>query len=360
LGRRILKVFLFALFIFLSVEFTSRTLLSFEPLFDRMKGYDESSHRIDWVKRHHPGEAPNYQFEVYDPVRGWAVKPGVRDATVFGNKVLNTNSRGIRGTTEYAYTRQPRKRRIVVLGDSFTFGYEVSDDETYPSYLGTMLPDTEVLNLGVVGYGLDQILLYLRQEGVKYHPDIVLLGYVWFDARRNLLSFNDFAKPKFEWTDAGLRLTHVPVPTPEEILKAEPYRLKSLDLAVMARERLLWMLGWNDKRAERFAVPVLDALVSTTRDIGATPAFVYLTVWDEMLMKQNGLTHRERFLSQYCAQRGLACLFFRQRFAEQVKHGETFDINKHWTPREHYMAAQAVRDFLVEKGLLLLPDRPTK
>jgi hypothetical protein len=41
----------------------------------------------------------------------------------------------------------------LILGDSFTFGDEVSDNETYSYYLQQMLPHTEVINMGVHGYG---------------------------------------------------------------------------------------------------------------------------------------------------------------------------------------------------------------
>jgi hypothetical protein len=70
-------------------------------------------------------------------------------------------------------------------------GDSATHDKTYSYYLTRSLPDTEVLNLGVSGYGHDQMLLYLKEEGAKYHPDVVILGYVSLDAPRNLLSFRD-------------------------------------------------------------------------------------------------------------------------------------------------------------------------
>ena len=53
-----------------------------------------------------------------------------------------------------------------MLGDSFTFGEDVGDDETYSHHLEQLLPGTEVINLGVHGYGHDQMLIYLREEGI--------------------------------------------------------------------------------------------------------------------------------------------------------------------------------------------------
>ncbi len=224
MARRLLKWAFFALCFLLFAEVTSRALFSVGPLFRRVKGADDSSARIAWVKLHSRGQKLAFAYDVYDSTRGWAVKPGLRDLLVLSSMTVNSNSRGIRGKTEYNYARQAGKHRIVTLGDSFTFGDEVSNNETYSYYLGSLLPDTEVLNLGVHGYGHDQMLLYLKEEGVKYSPDVVILGYVSIDPPRNLLSFRDFAKPKFELAPGGLRLTHVPVPTPESVLAWEPYR----------------------------------------------------------------------------------------------------------------------------------------
>ncbi len=55
----------------------------------------------------------------------------------------------------------------MVLADSFTFGDEVSDDETYSSYLQQALPGAENINLGVHGYGHDQMLILLMEDGIK-------------------------------------------------------------------------------------------------------------------------------------------------------------------------------------------------
>ena len=44
--------------------------------------------------------------------------------------------------------------RILFLGDSYTFGDNVSDNETYPFYLQQMLPNTEVINMGGMGMAM--------------------------------------------------------------------------------------------------------------------------------------------------------------------------------------------------------------
>ncbi len=354
LRRRVLRSVLFILCSLLLAEAAARALLWVGPLFRSAQGTDASSQRIAWVKRHTRNQTFIYAYDIYDPLRGWAVKPELHDLVWLSNQsmIVNSNSRGIRGKTEYSYARQAGKHRIVTLGDSFTFGDEVSDDETYSYYLTSLLPDTEVLNLGVHGYGHDQMLLYLKEEGVKYSPDVVILGYVSLDPPRNLLSFRDFAKPKFELTKDGLRLTHVPVSTPESVMAWEPYRPKIFDLVVMARERVRSMVGWNQRRTEAITSAIFDELVKTTRENGAVPVFVYLPVLQETVNPQEGFTPDEQFLNQYCQERGMACLFLRRVFLEQVKKGAKFNTRSHWFASEHMLAAQAIRDFIYERKLL--------
>jgi hypothetical protein len=158
---------------------------------------------------------------MYDSSKGWMPKPNLRDVKAFTDKILNTNSKGLRGKKDFPYSKTKDKLRILILGDSFTFGDEVSDDETYAYYLQEMLPHTEVINMGVHGYGHDQMLILFKEEGIKYRPDIVLLGFLPLDMSRNLLDFRDFAKPRFILERGELKLTGIPVPRPEEILKRD-------------------------------------------------------------------------------------------------------------------------------------------
>jgi len=346
---------LYGAYVVVFCELLFRVLLSVEPIGRVIKGRDdESSSRLDWVQRHRGARAfgGQYTFDVHHPIRGWAIEPGIRQLKVFDNRILNSNSKGIRGQVEYDYARPPRIQRIVILGDSYTFGDEVSDDETYSHFLERRLPHTEVLNLGVHGYGQDQMLLYLQHEGVKYQPDVVILGYVWFDMFRNLSGFSNYAKPTFELSNGGLRLRNVPVPDPEWMLDQEIHRSKTYDIAVMLFERVRWKVGWNHTRARALARGIFDELVATTRQHQAVPVFVYLPVLTEIANTQLGMTADERFLHDYCLERRIDCLFLRDRFVAAQRRGETFNMRSHWFANGHRTAADGIADYLKTKGLI--------
>jgi hypothetical protein len=76
--------------------------------------------------------------------------------------------------------------RVLVLGDSFTFGWGVLDDEPYPQRTEQLLRarglDVEVINAGIPGYNTEQEAALLDELMPRFQPDQVVLGYVVNDA----------------------------------------------------------------------------------------------------------------------------------------------------------------------------------
>jgi len=252
----------------------------------------------------------------------------------------------LEGKTEHQYQPTPGRHRIVTLGDSYTFGDEVSDDETYSQYLERFLPDTEVMNFGLSGYGHDQMLLYLEQEGVKYHPDVVLIGYVWFDIFRNLAEFTSYSKPRFELRGKELRLTNMPVPPPESILDNEIYRLKAIDLGVILSARVRGKLDLNPTPAETITRGILDRPIATVHNANSIPVFVYLPVLNEILNEDAAMTANEQFWFTFCHERKHPCLFLRKSFVDAQRNGETFNTRSHWFVNSHNTAARRIAVYL--------------
>jgi lysophospholipase L1-like esterase len=78
-------------------------------------------------------------------------------------------------------------KRVLVLGDSFTWGYAVAEDEAYPQVAERMLaargrPDIEVVNGAVPDYNSRMQRQLLEQLLPIYQPDAVFLAYVVNDA----------------------------------------------------------------------------------------------------------------------------------------------------------------------------------
>jgi len=99
---------------------------------------------------------------------GWAYLPNIRKRGRYwsGDEPAWTNSRGWRDE-ETRLERRPGKRRIVALGDSFTFGVAVDYGERFSELLERDVEGLEVVNLGINASGTDQHLRVLEVgEGV--------------------------------------------------------------------------------------------------------------------------------------------------------------------------------------------------
>ena len=358
--RRAAGVLVYLLATLAACEGLARLAFSWTPFVQRVEGRDDASWRLRWARRQAEQPTLYYGFDVHHPVRGWAVRPGVRDLRAFGDRLVNTNSEGLRGRREYASPRPAGVPRILVFGDSFTFGDEVGDDETYCHFLQQLLPHTEVLNLGVHGYGHDQMLLYLREAGPRFRPDVVLLGFVYDDMERNLLGFRDFAKPRFELRGARLELRGTPVPSPHELRAREWRQLRLLDLASMLRSAWDWRSGAAGERMRELTTALLDEFRAEAERLGARPAFAYLPVYGELDKPDLTMTRRERFFFGYCRERGVQSMYLQRFFLQRKRAGESLKLYGHWSAREHRIAAEGMAAYLVEKGLVPAPPPATE
>ncbi len=152
-------------------------------------------------------------FHDVHPTRGWTPKAHVAET----NPPCHTNGRGLRGTSEYVF--QPDKYVILAVGDSFTFGAEAADQDAWPCVLESLDSRFQVINLGVSGYGLDQMYITLRETMGEYKPALVLFAPIAEDLHRSLLSFRGYRKPRFVLDgEKRLQLTNVPIGEPGETL----------------------------------------------------------------------------------------------------------------------------------------------
>lgn len=89
------------------------------------------------------------------------------------------NSAGFRDR-EYSFDKTKGIKRMVFIGDSIVYGYALESNKTLPKQLEEVFRRkgrrVEVLNLGVSGYETEQEIEFLKEVGLKYKPDIVLVG----------------------------------------------------------------------------------------------------------------------------------------------------------------------------------------
>ncbi len=137
-----------------------------------------------------------------DPDLFWVLRPGL---DVVGERTrFRTNSLGLRGPEP---VRSGGDRPLVLfLGDSVTFGYGLSWDETFPELVRKRLAQqglhVDVVNAGIPGYTAFQGRRQWRRLSKRLRPDLVVVSYGFNDAREMFASDLDVHR-------AGARLLGV-------------------------------------------------------------------------------------------------------------------------------------------------------
>lgn len=146
-------------------------------------------------------------------------KPGTKNEMApawLGEKIIHTiNANGLRDTGEYSVEKPEDTFRIVVMGDSFTYGLFVADGETYPDKLEALLNNKtkcsapkrfEVLNFGVPGYDAEMSAYRYRYRAEQYEPDLVL----WYLIENDFNESASFGQSL--WQDIKMMLAREGIP----------------------------------------------------------------------------------------------------------------------------------------------------
>ena len=105
-----------------------------------------------------------------------------------GGVIMTVDALGMRSRATPTPPEKPAGTyRVLVLGDSFTFGVGVRDADTFCRRLETKLTarherPVDVLNAGVQGYNTRDEVLYLEKQWLGLDPDLVLIVFYLNDA----------------------------------------------------------------------------------------------------------------------------------------------------------------------------------
>lgn len=174
-----------------------------------------------WLARGGGGEYLRADSEL-----GWTVIPNGR--TSDGRYEANAQAARARAGVVYATEPPPGRRRVVAVGDSFTHGDGVANEQTWAHRLEQLRGDLEVVNLGVPGYGTDQAFLRWRRDAASLHADFAVLGIWPENVCRNLNLVRYFlqpasgfsGKPRFLVGADGIELIGSPVLEGEALVAA--------------------------------------------------------------------------------------------------------------------------------------------
>lgn len=250
-----------------------------------------------------------------DPELGWRFRPA------YDSGKHQLNAAGLRSEGDHDLQRKPGVRRVAVFGDAYAYAAEVENREAWPTLMEAADSTLELLNHGVGGFGTDQALLYFLRDGMRYAPDVVLIGFSPVSLRRAVNVYPRFiatseappAKPRFRLDAEGaLELLPNPLATntdwdrlleePRRVIELgvhdqwyEPWRYENPLHDLSATMRFGVALGtkvwrkccWSERiaaggsfreEASAFAVQraVLLAFADSVRARGASPVIVML------------------------------------------------------------------------------------
>jgi hypothetical protein len=361
-------------------------------------------------------DPPEPRAAFWKPVQGygWLHHPGIEglwydDRGEFSVRT-RMSSHGLRDV-EHEFAKPPGTFRILLLGDSYMEGLQVELEQTFARVLERELLTrgrrVEVINASASEWGTDNELVYLREEGFRYEPDLVLLAFTNAnDVRSNSPTLNmrvpdaNPYKPTFALGPGGELVFHpMPALPPAEWFAERPWWQRSRAITFVARRLGLWSpasryaatpaQNARDSRETR-KDPTVDALVhapvpppeiveswkitralllemkNETSARGAKLAlvlvdgpWVYYDEWWQLLtMSIDGAHAWNRVkpneeMAAITRESAIESLDLRAAFESKKKDEALyFRFDPHWTAAGHRLAAQTTADFLIERGLV--------
>lgn len=306
---------IYALYLFLLIEIFLRIIFTLPFIQKRFYLKTNTSSEIVWVNKKlfyfliygASLDTPFYGYMEHDSLKGWKASPNLRNFVGAKNpnknhKRVSTNSKGMRGDKDFSYAKTIDKKRILFLGDSFTFGDEVNDNENYPYFVQQFLGTSyEVMNMGMNGYGHDQMLLWLKEEGLKYKADKIILGFMPLDIKRNMFSFWNYAKPVFNLEESGLKLSNVPVPTFRQVVFRQIFKSKIWEFCQLIKELLAVNSDdWKEKE-KIITTAILDEIKKSSEQSGAEFLIIYIPLQEELVA--NTKSKELEFIESYVKSR---------------------------------------------------------
>ncbi len=119
-------------------------------------------------------------------------RPGITfwHRTIDGHWYFKINNKGFRDSEDYSLEKSGDIVRVLTLGDSHTSGYEVRQSFSYPELISRSLKvygiQAQTLNAAISDFGTAEQLVFLENEGIRYKPDFVVVGFYANDLQDNI------------------------------------------------------------------------------------------------------------------------------------------------------------------------------
>lgn len=298
----------------------------------------------------------------------------------FSNDII-FNSKGLRDY-EYSYEKPKDTFRILLLGSSFSQALQVPLDRTYENILERKLNQDgekyEVINAAVGGWGTAQELFFLRAEGLKYNPDLIILDFSPRDIPENAIS-------QLAAVENGRLVENIPVKAsmPKRTLL---FCSRYSQICSLAQTAILggFKLGKNDKVLKREDILLRESPsefnksleetfllikeIKKTADSKKIPLVMLIIpnkeqADDEKLkkfMEDYSLTKEQiehdkfqKLARKFASENSIPYIDLLPQFRQRnINNTFYFEIDGHWNEKGHQLAAELLHNYLLGNGIV--------
>lgn len=298
---------------------------------------------------------------ISDPHTGYSLNPGFtgyieRDEF---RQPLRVNKHGMRGRV--FSDKSDNKYRILILGDSYAFGFGVTENETFASILEECSPashgKTEVINGAVPGYGTIDELNFLKTHGKDINPDLVILQF---------LPVNDFMEnrsPAVKWAEINQGMLTMKEGSYEEdtttafMSRTLGWLKQNLHSAKFVSERMGYLAMkfglmknmsafWGEdfsREDEMITGKAIAEIAEYSKSIGADFLLLYTVGQGHVLAETQDELTSERFITQFARNNNIRLInTLREMRKSGDKNNYYYPVDGHWTAAGHRAVAEFI------------------
>lgn len=275
----------------------------------------------------------------------------------------------------------------LAFGDSFTFGTEVSDKDTWP-YKLEEISHAPVLNFGMPGYGIDQIYWMFEEKSARLNSKYVIFGFISDDIRRaqtNFWRFNyhlknaipTLTKPVYVRDESGFKLMPNPVQSIEELpnlldtafisklMETDPVRGKNRNpsfsfpysrlifneviLSELMSDPLetVWKNSENQELL-KFILSHFSSSAAARKNIPIVVLFPDFSLVNAYSKDKPSVQMASNTFFRICEELNLKCLLPLEIFKEKKQTDSYFLAGGHYNAETNQEIAKAVQEFIVK------------
>lgn len=301
----------------------------------------------------------------FDRNLGWIPKEGYSGKKNAWKTEVTIKQFGIRSNGKAELPLLSSTNSVLAVGDSFTFGAEVSDHETWPAIL-ERLTEKKVINGGVFGYGLDQVYLRAEQLIKIFHPEILIVSFIWDDIPRCQLSErSSIGKPYFDINQEELLLKNVPVPRPSSFNDVGRFRYIAgysyfAHKFMMLTYPEVWLEGkkWHQttkihSKGSLVACLLLQKFARLAESNNIKKAYILIQDTSRVSIRSVNLVNStldcfEKLQAELLNIIDLRPELTQLRTNDRTKFDSLFFGGRHMTQKGNYFVAQKLQEFLLK------------